>query len=297
MKSIHIRRRVDRFFARMFSLAAGLSVLALMAIFGMLLINGLRLFKDISLSDFLFSSDWNPGAYGQPTYGVLSLLVSTLLVTFGALVIAVPLGIGTAAYLSEVAPARVRDTLKPIIEILAAIPSVTIGFIGIVLTGPFIARQFGLENGFNALNGSILLSIMALPTIITVAEEAIRAVPNSYKEAAYALGGNKFTTLMRITLPSAFSGIIAAIMLGVGRAIGETMTVLMATGNAAAMPHGFFDSVKTMTATIAIELGEVAYGTTHYYSLFAVGALLFIMSLIFNLLAETLAAKYRIKGQ
>jgi phosphate transport system permease protein len=295
MKSIRARRQEDRFFGRLFFITAVLSVVILLAIFGMLVINGLHLFKDVSISDFLFSSNWNPGAYKHATYGVLSLLTSTLLVTFGALIIAVPLGIGTAAYLSEIAPSRLREVLKPIIELLAAIPSVTIGFIGIVMTGPIIARTFGLENGFNALNGSILLSIMALPTIITVAEEAIRAVPNSYKEASYALGGNKFTTLMRITLPSAFSGIIAAIMLGVGRAIGETMTVLMATGNAAAMPHGFFDSVKTMTATIAIELGEVAYGTTHYYSLFAVGSLLFIMSLFFNILAEYLAARYRIK--
>jgi len=212
------------------------------------------------------------------------------------MIIAVPLGIGAAAYLSEVAPERVREILKPVIELLAAIPSVAVGFIGIVLVGPWISRTFGLNNGLNALNGSILLAIMSLPTIITVAEDAIRTVPQSYKEGSYALGANNWTTLMRVTLPSATSGIIAAIILGMGRAIGETMTVLMATGNATAMPGSFFDPVRTMTATIAIELGEVPFGTTHYFALFAVGAVLFIISLGVNLIAENIAARYRYKA-
>lgn len=290
------RHLIDRSVRIIFQLAALISVLILLGIFGMLLFNGVKAFSDISVSEFFFSADWNPAAYGEATYGILAMIASTFLVTIGAMIIAVPLGIGAAAYLSEVAPDRVREILKPVIELLAAIPSVAVGFIGIVLVGPWIARTFGLNNGLNALNGSILLAIMSLPTIITVAEDAIRTVPQSYKEGSYALGANNWTTLMRVTLPSATSGIIAAIILGMGRAIGETMTVLMATGNATAMPGSFFDPVRTMTATIAIELGEVPFGTTHYFALFAVGAVLFIISLGVNLIAENIAARYRYKA-
>ncbi|AEE52385.1 phosphate ABC transporter permease subunit PstC [Haliscomenobacter hydrossis] len=290
------RRFIDRAIKQLFFLAATLSVLVLLGIFGMLLMNGIKAFEHIRPSEFFFSSNWNPSAYGKPSYGIVAMLVSTFLVTFGAMCIAVPLGIGAAAYLAQVAQEKTRLVLKPIIELLAAIPSVVVGFIGIVMVGPFIAKVFGLSNGLTALNGSILLAVMSLPTIITVAEDAIRSVPNSFKEGSYALGANQWTTLTKVILPASYSGIIAAIILGMGRAIGETMTVLMATGNALAMPHGFFDPVRTMTATIAIELGEVPYGTTHYYSLFAVGALLFLISLGINLIAENIAVKYRYKA-
>ena len=291
-----MRRLIDRAIKGLFFLAAFLSVMVLLGIFGMLLINGIKAFAVIEVSDFFFGTDWNPSAYGKPTFGILSMLVSTFLVTLGAMLIAIPLGVGAATYLAQVASNKTRLILKPIIELLAAIPSVVVGFIGIVMVGPLIARVFGLSNGLTALNGSILLAVMSLPTIITVAEDAIRAVPHNFIEGSYALGANQWTTLMRVTLPAAYSGIIAAVILGMGRAIGETMTVLMATGNALAMPQGFFDPVRTMTATIAIELGEVPYGTTHYYSLFAVGALLFIISLGINLIAENIAARYRYKA-
>ncbi len=293
MQSRHFADRAVRI---IFFSAALVSVLALLGIFGMLLFNGIKAFAEVSPGEFFLSSVWNPSAYNEPSYGILAMVVSTFLVTIGAMIIAVPLGIGTAAYLAEVASERVRLFLKPTIELLAAIPSVAVGFIGIVLVGPFIAKVFGLNNGLTALNGSVLLAIMSLPTIITVAEDAIRSVPNSFKEGSYALGANKWTTLIRVVIPASYSGIIAAIILGMGRAIGETMTVLMATGNATAMPHGFFDPVRTMTATIAIELGEVPYGTTHYFSLFAVGAVLFLISLGVNLIAENIAARYRYKA-
>lgn len=278
---------------RALSLAAFSAVVVLLGIFAMLLFNGIKTFAHVSPGEFFLGSDWNPSAYDRPRYGILSMLVSTLLVTAGAMVFAIPLGVGTAAYLSEVAPPKVRRWLKPAVELLAGVPSVAVGFIGIVLVAPFLAKTFGLSNGLNALNGAILLAVMSLPTIVTVAEDAIRAVPQHFKEASYALGANRWTTLVRVTLPAALSGIIAAVILGIGRAIGETMTVLMATGNATAMPHGFFDPVRTMTATIAIELGEVPYGTPHYYSLFAVGAVLFLLSLGVNLAAERLAARFR----
>jgi len=291
------RHLIDNFVRYLFLGAALFSVLVLLGIFGMLLVNGARTFEEVSLLSFLTSADWNPSAYGESSFGILSMIVSTFLVTLGSMVIAIPLGIGTAAYLSEFAPPRLKEFLKPLIEMLAAIPSVAVGFLGIVLLAPLIAKTFNLSNGLNALNGSILLAVMALPTIITVAEDAIQAVPNDYKEASYALGANRWTTLIRVILPACYSGIIAAIMLGMGRAIGETMTVLMATGNATAMPGGFFDSIRTMTATIAIELGEVPFDTTHYYSLFAVGAVLFIITLAVNVIAESIAAGYRKKGQ
>jgi phosphate transport system permease protein len=176
---------------------------------------------------------------------------------------------------------------------LAAIPSVAIGFLGIVIIGPGIAKLFGIQNGLNALNGSILLAIMSLPTIITVAEDAIHAVPQSYKEASLGLGADKWETLFRVTLPAALPGLIAAVMLGLGRAIGETMTVLMATGNSLAFPDGYLDSIRTITATIAIEMGEVPYQTTHYYALFAIATVLFIITLAVNLAGEAIARYYR----
>ncbi len=293
MSKLRTRFLADRIARFLFAFAALFSVGILLGIFVMLLYNGAKTFESVSPGNFFFSTEWNPSAYGEASFGVLSMVASTLLVTIGAMAIAVPLGIGAAAYLAEVASERVREILKPAIELLAAIPSVAVGFIGIVVVGPFLAKIFNLSNGLNALNGSILLAVMSLPTIITVAEDAIRSVPTSFKEASYALGGNPWTTLVRVTLPAAASGIIAAVILGMGRAIGETMTVLMAAGNATGFPEGFFSPVRTMTATIAIELGEVPFGTPHYYSLFAVGALLFILSLGFNLIAERIAARFR----
>jgi phosphate transport system permease protein len=275
-------------------LFTGLLVIVLLfGIFLMLFLNALRAFEEVSLSQFFLNTLWNPSAYGKPSYGILSMAVSTLMVTFGAMVIAVPIGIGAACYISEIAPSKVREILKPIVEILAGIPSVVIGFLGIVLVGPAIAKVFSLGSGLNALNGCILLAIMALPTIISISEDAIRAVPNEFKEASFALGASRWETLIKVTMPSARSGVIAGVLLGVGRAIGETMTVLMATGNAPAFPEGFLDSIKTITATIAMELGEVAYGSTHYYGLFAVGTVLFVMSLCVNLATEIVSARGR----
>ncbi|MBK8429494.1 MAG: phosphate ABC transporter permease subunit PstC [Lewinellaceae bacterium] len=287
----------DRFFEKVFNGTAWVAALTLVGIFLMLLINSARAFETISIAEFFSGTAWNPAAYGEATYGIGAMLFSTLLVTIGAMLIAVPLGIGAAAFLSEIASPRTRNILKPAIEMLAAIPSVVIGFLGIVLVAPALAKIFDLPHGLNALNGSILLAIMALPTLISVTEDAIHAVPQHYKEASYALGANRWETLLRVTLPSCTSGILVAIMLGLGRALGETMTVLMATGNATAMPNGFFDSVRTLTATVAIEMGEVPFGTPHYFSLFACALVLFLITLLVNIAAERVAAGYRRKGQ
>lgn len=292
---MNTRKFTDLFMKGAFALAGLFTVLVLLGILALLIVNGLKAFEYISFSSFFTSTNWNPSAYGEASYGILQLLWSSLMVTGGALMIAIPLGIGTAAYLSEVASPRIRNIIKPIIEILAGIPSVAIGFIGIVLVGPAIASLFDLNNGFNALNGSILLAFMSLPTIISVSEDAMQAVPRSFREGSYALGANRWTTLVKVVLPAAASGIIAACILGFGRAIGETMTVLMVTGNATAMPGSFFDPVRTLTATIAIELGEVPYDSPHYYALFVLGIVLFLISLAVNFASEWIASRFRYK--
>lgn len=286
------RERIDWLLNRTFKATGLLTIAVLGGIFFMLLYNSVAFFLDIDPVDFFTGSQWNPGGQSGG-YSILPLLASTGLVALGSMAIAVPLGILTAAFLSELAPGPLQAILKPMIEMLAAIPSVAIGFLGIVLVGPGIAALFGLQNGLNALNGSILLAVMALPTIVTISEDAINAVPDSYREASLALGADRWATLFRVTLPAALPGLIAAVMLGLGRALGETMTVLMATGNASAMPRGFLDSIRTITATIAIEMGEVPYRTTHYFALFAIAAVLFLITLAINILGETLASRLR----
>ena len=283
---------------RTFFLANGMiAVLVLVGIFVLLLTTSVPAFKEIRIGEFLTSARWDPTSPEKAEYGILAMIWSTLLVTLGAMVIAVPVGLGVAAYLSDVAHWRVREVVKPVVEILAGIPSVVVGFLGIVLFGPAIAKIFKLGNGLNALNGSFLLAIMALPTIISLSEDALNAVPRSYTEASLALGGSRWQTLVRVKIPAALSGIIASFMLGLGRAIGETMTVLMATGNARSFPHGFLNSVRTMTAGIAIELGEVPYYTTHYYALFAIGLILFLMTFLVNLAADLILRKYQEREQ
>ena len=285
-------RITDRMVKGFFFLNSLTVILVLLGIFILLFVTALPAFKEIPLAEFLFSTNWNPTSYTTVSYGVVSMIVSTAMVTLGALLAAVPVGIGAAAYLSDIASPRVREILKPVIEMLAGIPSVVIGFLGIVLVGPFIAKLFGLYNGLNAINGAILLAIMALPTIISMSEDALRSVPKTYTEASLALGATHWQTLVQVKIPAALSGIIASCMLGMGRAIGETMTVLMATGCAPAFPKSIFGSVRTLTSTIAIELGEVPYNTTHYYALFGVGLLLFVITYMVNMTADIVLHKY-----
>jgi phosphate transport system permease protein len=279
---------------RAFFFANGmLAIIVLIGIFAILVYTAVPAFREISLAEFLGNKNWDPTSPEKAEYGLLSMIVSTLMCTAGALVIAIPVGLGVAAYLSDVAHWRAREIIKPVVEILAGIPSVVTGFLGIVLFGPIIAKVFHTGHGLNAINGSFLLAIMALPTIISISEDSLNAVPAAYTEASLALGGSRWQTLVRVKIPAALSGIIASFMLGMGRAIGETMTVLMATGNARSFPHGFLESVRTMTANIAIELGEVPYYTTHYYALFAIGLVLFIMTFIVNLIADVILNKYQ----
>lgn len=291
--TIVTREKFDYLFKHIFRTTGVLTIAILAGIFFMLVYNSIAFFLHTNPIDFITRTQWSPESSKAVQYGILPLLISTCFVTIGAMCIAIPLGIGAAAFISEYSVKRIQNILKPLIEVMASVPSVAIGFLGIVIVGPTIAKIFGLQNGLDALNGSVLLAIMSLPTIITIAEDAIHAVPQTFKEASYAVGANKWETLIKVTIPAAAPGLIAAIMLGIGRAIGETMTVLMATGNAAALPTNFFDSIRTITATIAIEMGEVPYQTTHYYALFAIAAVLFIITLGVNMLGESLANRLR----
>ena len=236
----------------------------------------------------LFSTRWYPV---EGYYGILPLIGGSLLVTVGATLFAVPIGISTAIFISEVAPRWVREILKPIIEILAGLPSVVLGFIGIIALAPQLRKLLDLPTGLTALAGSILLGAIALPTIVSVAEDALDGVPQSYRDAALAIGATRWQTIWRVTLPAARSGVLTAVMLGIGRAIGETMTVMMVTGNAPVMVRGLsalFLPTRTMTATIAAEMGEVAKGSIHYHVLFLIGIILFLISLIVNITASAL---------
>lgn len=282
-------RTIESFF-----LANGLlAILVLIGIFLLLFKESAPAIKTVGLKGFILSARWDPTSPVRENYGILAMVASTLMATFGALLIAVPVGIACAAYIAEAANPKMREIVKPVVEILAGVPSVVVGFLGIVVIGPFIARVFDIPNGLNAINGSLLLSLMSLPTIISISEDSILAVPQEYKNASLALGATRWQTLVRVTVPAASSGIVASVMLGMGRAIGETMTVLMACGNAPAMPGAWTDSIRTMTATIAIELGETVQGGLHYSSLFVVGFVLFLMTFAVNLASDMILQKYQ----
>jgi len=245
----------------------------------------------IGLLEFFGGTEWMPTAHPSAQFGILSLILGTLWVSFGAILIALPLGIGVAIYLAEVAKKRVRNFLKPVIELLAGIPSVVYGFFGLVVLVPFVQKTFDIPIGETGLAGAIILAIMALPTIITIAEDAMRTTPLAMKEASLALGATRWQTVHRVVLPYASSGITAAAILGIGRAIGETMAVLMVTGNAAVIPHTFLEPLRTIPATIAAELGEAPKSSTHYQALFLLGVILFIITMIVNLSVEFIKRK------
>ena len=236
-----------------------------------------------NLPDFLSGKEWFPTAEPAVQLGTLPLIMGTLLVSIFAILFALPIGLATAIYMAEVANPKVRNVMKPLIELLSGIPSVVYGFFGLITIVPLIHDVFDLPVGETALAGSIVLGIMALPTIITVSEDAIRNTPRAMKEASLALGATKWQTISRVVLPYSMSGITAAAILGIGRAIGETMAVLMVTGNAAVMPHSLLQPVRTIPATIAAELGEAPQGGVHYKALFALGCILFIMTMAINI--------------
>ena len=251
---------------------------------------------DISLHDFFGGQEWMPTSTPTAQFGALPLILGTLWVSLFAILIALPLGVGVAVYMSELAGERIRSVMKPAIELLAGIPSVVYGFFGLIVLVPLIQQSFNLPVGETAFAGSIVLAIMALPTIITVAEDAMRTTPAAMREASLSLGANQWQTIYRVVIPYASSGISAAVILGIGRAIGETMAVLMVTGNAAVMPSSLFEPIRTIPATIAAELGEAPTGGTHYKALFLLGCILFIITLAMSVFAEVVSKKQHNKG-
>jgi len=261
------------------------SIVIVLLIFLFLLKEGLSTFLSVNPLNFLFGQYWYPIS-DPPQFGVLPLIVGSFLVTLGAAAISVPLGIASALYIAEIAPPKTKESLKAGVELLAAIPSVVIGFIGMVTLGPFIKALFGLPTGLTALTGSITLAFMAMPTIVSIAEDAVTAVPRQYREAAIAMGATKWQTTWRIVAYAARPGMFAAVMLGIGRVIGETMAVMMLTGNAALIPHSFLQPVRTLTATIAAEMGESVQGGDHYAALFAIGIVLFVITFVINGVAD-----------
>jgi phosphate transport system permease protein len=250
-------------------------------------------FDKITLKNILRATDWFPTSQPVAQFGILPLILGTFWVSLGAIALALPFGLAASIYLAEIADYRLRNILKPLIELLAGIPSVVYGFFGLVVIVPFLQKLFHLPVGASALAGSILLGIMALPTIITISEDAIRNTPRSMKEASLALGANSWQTILRVIIPYSISGISAAVILGIGRAIGETMAVLMVTGNAAVIPHSFLEPVRTIPATIAAELGESTFGGLHFKMLFFLGCILFILTMIVNFSVELIAPKRR----
>lgn len=288
---------LKEFLIPLFIKAAGYSaILFVTLILVFLLIEGLPSLSSVPLESLL-NVRWYPI---ESYFGLLPLLAGSLIVTVGAALIAVPVGIGTAIYLAEVAPRGIREVFKPFIEVMAGVPSVVLGFIGIILLASLLRQTFNLPTGLSAFAGSLLLGIIAVPTIVSVAEDALDAVPRSYRDGALALGATRWQTIWRVTLPAARSGVLTAIMLGIGRAFGETMTVMMVTGNAPVMPTGIrslFAPTRTMTATIAAEMGEVATGSTHYEVLFLIGIILFLISLFVNVTASAVVFRQRKRSE
>ncbi len=282
----------DKLITRIIQVAGFSSIIILLLIFLFLLREGLPALAEVPLSNLL-STRWYPI---EDFFGITPLFSGSVLVTTVSTLIAIPFGVGTAIYIAEVAPQQIKEALKPLIEILAGIPSVVLGFIGIILLSPTLRKWFNLPTGLTAFTGSILLALISIPTIVSVSEDALNAVPQSYREASYALGVTRWQTIWHVTLPAARSGVLTAIMLGISRTLGETMAVMMVTGNAPTLFHSIyslFKPTRTMTATIASEMGEVASGSTHYHVLFFIGIVLFIFSLVINIISNHFSEKNR----
>lgn len=291
-----ISRRVKEIVIKnIFAVFALFSLIMLGLIVYFLFREGLPIFKVVSLKDFLFGPFWYP-TYDPPEYGIWPLIVGSVVVTVFSSLIAVPFGILSAIYVAEIAPERLKEILKAIIELLAGLPSVVLGFFGMVILSPWMQETFNIPTGLNIVNASIMLAIMAIPTIASLSEDALYAVPRDFKEASYALGATRHETITRVIVPAALSGISTAVILGMARAIGETMVVLMVAGGAAALPRGIFDSVRPMTASIAAEMGEAPFRGDHYHALFATGIVLFFITLAFNLVADYISNRFKEEG-
>ena len=290
--SRHLKETVIKGILAVFAFTSVLT-LALIVLF--LFREGIPIFKEVSVSDFIFGKEWYP-TYDPPSYGIWPLIIGSALVTLCSCLLAVPLGVLSAVYIAEIAPSSIKDIAKSTIELLAGLPSVVLGFFGMVVVAPFLQETFDLPTGLNIVNASVILAIMAVPTISSISEDALYAVPQEFKDASYALGATKYETIIKVIIPAALSGISTAVILGMARAIGETMVVLMVAGGAAAVPESIFDSVRPMPASIAAEMGEAPFGGGHYHALFATGIVLFILTLVFNLIADYISQKFKEVG-
>ena len=268
------------------------SILFLIMIF--LFKEGLPVFKVVSIKDFILGKQWYPTST-PPKFGILPLIAASLSVTFLSVIIAVPFSLAIAIYLSEIASNGIKQIFKPTIELIASIPSVVIGFFGMVVFAPFLQNIFKIESGLNLFNAAIMLSFMSIPTIASISEDAISSVPSSLKEASYALGATRWETITKITLSAAISGIWTSIILGLARVLGETMVVLMVAGGATTFPKSIFSPIRPLTSNIAAEMAEASYRSDHYYALFAIGIVLFILTFIFNFIANYISQKYKFK--
>ncbi|MCX7677983.1 MAG: phosphate ABC transporter permease subunit PstC [Spirochaetes bacterium] len=284
----------DRTAKYIFTLVGFSSVIFLLLITIFLFKEGLPIFNSVSIKNFLLGTEWYPTSV-PPKFGTLPLLAASITVTIVAALIAIPFSLAIAIYLSELAKPAVREIIKPAIELIASIPSVVIGFFGMVVIAPFLQNAFNINTGLNVFNAALMLAFMAVPTIASIAEDALSSVPISLKEGSYALGANRLQTVIFITMPAALSGIWTAIILGLSRVIGETMVVLMVAGGAATFPKSLFDPVRPLTSNIAAEMAEASHQSEHYYALFAIGIILFIFTFIFNLIAHYLTQKYKFK--
>lgn len=280
-----MRKFFEKVIEKIIQLSGFACILFVFLIFFFLAKDGFALFRVSSPAGFFLGTIWNPLAE-PPQFGIIPLFLGSLAVTLGAAVISVPLSLACALFIGEIAPRWMRETLKAGVELLAAIPSIVIGFIGITMLAPLVKQVFHLPTGLTALSGSIALAFMAIPTMVSIMEDAISAVPRTYKEGSLAIGATHWQTLYRVIIPAASSGIIAAVMLGIGRVIGETMAVMMITGNASVIPKTILAPVRTMTATIAAEMGETVRGSDHYFSLFAIGLVLFGITFLINFIAD-----------
>ncbi|MEW6516214.1 MAG: phosphate ABC transporter permease subunit PstC [candidate division FCPU426 bacterium] len=289
---MHAKQLGDLIIKHLLQVAASASVVIVLLIFLFLFKESVPFVKQLGLGA-LFDTRWEPVSFVKERFGIYPLFAASLLVTLLATVFAVPFGVLGAVYLAELATPLEREVFKPFIELLAGIPSVVLGFFGLVVLSPLVKKTFHLDSGLTALTGALLLALMAVPTIISISEDALKGVPKAYKQASLALGANRLQTIWRVTVPAALSGIVAAVMLGMGRVIGETMTVLMVTGNAPILTFNPFESVRTMTATIAAEMGEVAFGSVHYSALFWIGIMLLIATFVLNLIAQRVLRKYQ----
>ncbi len=273
--------------------ASGIIILTLILLF--LIMEGIPIFDVVSVKDFILGTMWYP-TYDPPDFGILPLIAGSASVVVLSSLIAIPLGIGSAVYLAEIAHPRVRAVVKPAIELIEGLPTVVIGFFGMVVVAPYLQKMFGLATGLNLFNASVMLAFMAVPTIASISEDAIYSVPVHMKEGSMALGATHWETIARVILPASLTGISTAVILGIARAIGETMVVLMVAGGAAMIPGSIFDPVRPMPANIAAEMGHTPFRSDHYHALFAIGLVLFVFTFLFNMIAAYLAQKHKQVG-